>query len=193
MTGADQAAPPTLMFKTCECSIDFAVGADVENPDLQPYRLRTGLHLLQCALRVDCLGRSITHGGYIPRSATSAPRSSRITTLGRWSKPPRDPVQLYGGTPRVRSILPGPECHSRAAPHRDLSRLHSRVARGQRDAECRVSAPAHLQRWRYGRNWFGLARGGSAVCIRPWPCCWTADCSLAGGFGEIGVLVLLIR
>src|SRR5262245_1262491 len=52
---------------------------------------------------------SITHGGYLPRSATSAPRSSRITTLGRWSKPPRDPVQLYGRTP-FRGQFRAPVC-----------------------------------------------------------------------------------
>src|SRR5262249_61111410 len=43
---ADEECIRTLMFKTCECSIDFTVGADIENPDFQPHRLRSGLHLL---------------------------------------------------------------------------------------------------------------------------------------------------
>ena len=50
------------MFKTRECSIDFAAGANVENPDLQPHRLRTRLHLLQRALHIGYLGRIDQHG-----------------------------------------------------------------------------------------------------------------------------------
>src|SRR5262245_47121586 len=49
--------------------------------------------------------RSTTHADYTQRSATSAPRNSRTTTLGKRSKLPPNPVQPLGRSPERLGLL----------------------------------------------------------------------------------------
>jgi len=88
------------------------------------------------------------------------------TSLGPFSRPPPGRAWSYVGRMASHSVTlvrlssDATDCRVGCIPSGDS--ICNRRVPGVHTGPGRAA-------WRYGRNWLGLARGGSALCIRSWP------------------------